>query len=276
MDQQGVWVLPHNSYTFHEKGSRQVDCVAKDEKRAFTTLIASTASGNFLPIQQFWGGKTKGSLPRRTAIGMEDALARSFHFTVAASETSPHSHFSTLKTMKEWVAEIMQPYVKSVIEGNPDLLMDQKSVLFIDIYPVHKSEAFTSHIYTEYLHIIIIFVPGNCTGIFQPADAGLQCIVKHCQKQCLFCWLVEEQRKQVAGGIDPNKVRITTSYPELWDASIHGLVEVYDFMNSPDGQVIVKMVRIILHTETIAHLHYRHGGNVLFLVQSTTCLLSVL
>ncbi len=174
---------------------------------------------------------------------MDDVLAHGFHFTAATSETSPRSHFSTLKTMKEWIAAIMQPYVISIIEANPDLPKDQKSVLFINIYPVHKSEAFTTHVYTEYPCVIIIFVPGNCTGIFQPADIGLQHVVKHHQKQCLFHWLVAEQQKQVAQGIDPVKVRITTSYLELWDASVQGLVEVYDFINTLDGCDIVKMVR---------------------------------
>lgn len=174
---------------------------------------------------------------------MDDVLAHGFHFTAATSETSHRSHFSTLKTMKEWIAAIMQPYVISIIEANPDLPKDQKSVLFINIYPVHKSEAFTTHVYIEYPCVIIIFIPGNCTGIFQPADIGLQHVVKHHQKQCLFRWLVAEQQKQVAQGIDPVKVRITTSYLELWDASVQGLVEVYDFINTLDGCDIVKMVR---------------------------------
>ncbi len=224
--------MPHNSYTFHKKGSWQVDCVAKDEKHAFTALIASSTSENFLPIQQVWGGKTSSSLPKCTAPGIGDALEHGFHFTAAASETSPCSHFSTLKMMKEWIAEVMQLYIVSIIEANPDLPRDQKSILFINIYPVHKSEAFTTHIYLEYPHIIIIFVPGNCTCIFQPANVGLQHVIKHHLKQSLFHWMVVQQQSQVLQSIDAAKVRIMTSYPKLCDASVKGLVDVYDFMNN--------------------------------------------
>ncbi|PBK90520.1 hypothetical protein ARMGADRAFT_1032525 [Armillaria gallica] len=56
----GVWVLPNNSYTFHEKGAWQVDVVAKDEKQCYTALTASMASRTFLPFQQVWAGKTAG------------------------------------------------------------------------------------------------------------------------------------------------------------------------------------------------------------------------
>ncbi|PBK85838.1 hypothetical protein ARMGADRAFT_1087110 [Armillaria gallica] len=72
-DQQGVWVLPSNSYTFHDTGAKQVDVMAKDEKWAFTLMVASTASGNFLPFQQVWCGKTEKSLPSKKAPGMAEA-----------------------------------------------------------------------------------------------------------------------------------------------------------------------------------------------------------
>ncbi|PBK94577.1 hypothetical protein ARMGADRAFT_1028989 [Armillaria gallica] len=48
VDQVGVWLLPNNSYTFHEKGAHQVDMVVKDEKQCYTALTANMASGAFL------------------------------------------------------------------------------------------------------------------------------------------------------------------------------------------------------------------------------------
>ncbi|PBK98808.1 hypothetical protein ARMGADRAFT_1026700 [Armillaria gallica] len=100
---------------------------------------------------------------------MDDVLARGFHFTAAASKTSPKSHFSTLKSMKEWIAAIMQPYVTSIIEANPDLPKDQNVL--------------------------------------------------------------------------SNTVKSSVYFTELQDASIQGLVEVYNFMNTFDGRDIVKMVK---------------------------------
>ncbi|KAJ3745113.1 hypothetical protein DFH05DRAFT_1460002 [Lentinula detonsa] len=143
-DQQGIFLLPSASKTYHKKGDRQVDVVAKDEKRAFTLCVASTAAGDFLPFQCVWAGKTDGSLPSRNAPGMSEALENGFHFTVAASEKSPRSHFSTLKTMKEWIREILVPYRKKVIDEDPGLSDDQKAVLYIDVYPLRDLLKHTS------------------------------------------------------------------------------------------------------------------------------------
>ena len=100
MDQLGNYVLPGNTTTYHTKGAKQVDVVAKDEKRAYTLLVASTAGGDFLPFQQVWAGATSRSLPSEDADGMADAESYGFHFAFARSEKKT-SHFSTLKTMRE-------------------------------------------------------------------------------------------------------------------------------------------------------------------------------
>jgi len=242
VDQMGVYVLPNNSRTFHDKGAAQVDAVAKDEKQAYTLLVASTATVDFLPFQQVWGGKTSRFLPSATAPGMKDALEQCFHFTNAASEKNPNSHFSTLKMMKEWVVEIMVPYVQGVIEANPDLDEHQKAILFIDIYPVHAGQDFTGYIFNDHPNIILIFVPGNCTGIFQPADVGLQRVIKHFLKQQLFAYLAETHRGQISSGISPEDVKITTSFPKLRDASVAGLVQAYDFMSGFRGRELILKV----------------------------------
>ncbi|THU77489.1 hypothetical protein K435DRAFT_877775 [Dendrothele bispora CBS 962.96] len=88
-DQMGIYVLPNSSRTYHPTGEKQVDVVAKDEKRAFTLFVTSTADGDFLPFQQIWGGKTKASTPSSDAPGMNKALDLGFDFTCAASAKSP-------------------------------------------------------------------------------------------------------------------------------------------------------------------------------------------
>ena len=99
-DQIGNHILPSNGCTFNDCGAEQVDIVAKDEKLAFTLLVASTADGDFLPFQQVWAGASVRSLPSKDAPRMQDALARGFDFDFAKSNKKT-SHFSTLKTMKE-------------------------------------------------------------------------------------------------------------------------------------------------------------------------------
>ncbi|KAG6877107.1 hypothetical protein C0992_010825 [Termitomyces sp. T32_za158] len=239
VDQLGNYLLPNLTYTWHDTGAKQVDSNTKDEKRAYTLLVASTPTGEFLPFQQVWSGKTKNSLPRETALRMNEAQKYGMHFTVANSQTSPLSHYSTLKTMKEWISMIMMPYVRHVIEEE-GLEDDQMSILFIDIYPVHNSVEFQTHIFKEYPNIILIFVPENCTGIFQPADIGLQRIIKHMLKQQTVNYMLQSHKEQLARGITPESVKITNSLPPLRDATVAGLVHVYESMQTLRGHEIVQ------------------------------------
>ena len=85
MDQQGVYILPHNNTTYHETGARQVDIAAKEEKRAYTICVASTPDSNFLPFQQVWAGKSSKSLLSLSAKGMQEALEFRIHFAYADS-----------------------------------------------------------------------------------------------------------------------------------------------------------------------------------------------
>ena len=178
LDEQGVYILPNQSITYEVKGKRQVDVQNKDEKRAYTLMVASTPAGDFLPFQQVWGGKVEKSLPSKNADGMAEAKDRGFVFSTTASTTSPRSHFSTLKSMIEYVEGIIIPFVDYVVKED-HLPVDQKFILLIDVYPVHAGKEFHDYIHVKHPRCILIFIPGNCTGKFQPADVGLQRPVKH-------------------------------------------------------------------------------------------------
>ncbi|KIY64144.1 hypothetical protein CYLTODRAFT_472029 [Cylindrobasidium torrendii FP15055 ss-10] len=240
MDQQGMFILPNTSSTLEEAGSRQVDVQAKDEKRAFTVCVSSTADGDFLPFQSVWGGQSARSLPSESAAGMQEAKAYGFDFTFAKSETSKRSHFSTLKTMREYVENIVVPWRDAVLAADPTIPRDHPAILLIDAYPVHLSKNFRTFIFDNHPEIILIYIPANCTGVFQPADVGLQRVIKHQLKQELFEFMIGEQRKQVAQGVRPEDFKVPSGIGELRDASVRGLVKVYEFMQTKPGHSLVK------------------------------------
>ncbi|KAL1738615.1 hypothetical protein HDZ31DRAFT_50711, partial [Schizophyllum fasciatum] len=117
------------TYTYMETGAKQIDAVARDEKQVYTVCIASAASGDFLPFQQVCGGQTLRSCPSPEADGMSEARERGFHFTYAGSKSSPRSHYSTQRTMKEWQDNILVPYINSVINNDTSLGPNQKAIL---------------------------------------------------------------------------------------------------------------------------------------------------
>ncbi|KAG6824721.1 hypothetical protein H0H92_006024 [Tricholoma furcatifolium] len=238
MDQTGILILLSHLKTFHDKGARQVDIVGKDEKRAYTLCVATSAEGDILPFQQVWAGKTEASVPSKGAPGYTEALDLGIKFTTASSNKKT-SHFSTLKTMKEWMTDIYVPYVQSVIEAD-NLPADQKSILLLNCYPVHVGEEFRSYVRAAHPNVFLMFVPANCTGIFQPADVGIQRILKHFLRQETLTYLVDSHRKQVANGLTPAQVKFTTSLPALRDASVQPIVNLFNYLSSSAGRKIIQ------------------------------------
>ena len=71
------------------------------------------------------------------------------------------------------------------------------------------------------------------TWIFQPADVGLNCVIKHQIKQHQTEYLAATYQEQIDSGLMSEQVKLTTSLPVLQDASVNGIVKVYEFMTGP-------------------------------------------
>lgn len=93
-DQTGVSLLPMGNKTYAPRGSKQVPILGKEEKRQFTAMVASSASGTMLPVQCIWSGKTALSLPRNDARAESESRGNRW---VPGGD----NHWSTLETMKQ-------------------------------------------------------------------------------------------------------------------------------------------------------------------------------
>jgi hypothetical protein len=71
---------------------------------------------------------------------------------------------------------------------------------------------------------------------------GLNRIIKHRLKQSQMQFLVDLYQAQIAAGLTPNNVKFSTSLPVLRDATVAGIVDVYDFMTGPTSRELVKKV----------------------------------
>lgn len=241
MDQTGVLILMSSGKTYEKSGSRQVDIAKHDEKRAYTVCVATTPTGTILPFQSVWSGQSSASLPTPAAPRYQDAINEGFHFAYAKSAKKT-SHFSTYKTMTEWMAEILLPYIKQWIEDNPTKARkNQRSILLIDCYPVHIGKDFRLHVVKEYPYIFLLFIPAGCTGGFQPADVGLNRVLKHFLRQQAVEFLVKEHTQQLSEGLTAEQVRFSTSIKTLRNASVEPLVKLYEYLRGPDGRDLIRM-----------------------------------
>ena len=100
----------------------------------------------------------------------------------------------------------------------------------------------------------------------QPADVGLNRVIKHRLKQSQMQYLVEAHQQQIAGNLTPEQVKFSVSLPVLRDASVAGLVEVYDFMTGPTGCQLVKKVNLLYFMYLmirLTSLSFRLGNDAL-------------
>ena len=63
-------------------------------------------------------------------------------------------------------------------------------------------------------------------------------------KQLHMQFLVDSHQTQITAGLTSNNVKFSTSLPVLHDATVTGIVDVYDFITGPTGHKLVKRVSL--------------------------------
>lgn len=225
-DQTGVQYSAGALQTYAETGSKQVEVVGKDEKRAFTLMVGISMSGEVLPFQAIYAGKTSQSLPASNAPNYTKATKElKFHFESSGNDT----YWSTMATMQSYVANILAPYFKSQCE-KPGL-SNQLCIWQIDCWSVHQSIEFCSWMQKHYSWIRIHYIPANCTGIFQPCNVGIQRILKLAIRWSALQDIVSDTMKQLNTGIEPSKVEFGKKLPLVRNRSVGWLVNGYEAIN---------------------------------------------
>jgi hypothetical protein len=155
-DQTGLHLVPlGNEKTYEAKGKIQVGIAGLNEKAQITAVVTSTAAGNMLPVQLIFTGLSERSLPSASASA--DARMEGFDIT------NTKNHWSSLETMKRYIKNIIDPYVKKT-RTEMKLPDDQKVVLLMDCWSVHRSKEFRGFLSDHYKNYFILFVPAGCTG----------------------------------------------------------------------------------------------------------------
>jgi hypothetical protein len=223
-DQTQVVVQDTSTGTFAERGSKQVAVVGKEEKRAWTAMVAASAGGKVLPLQIIMKGKTSRSLPRPSAPMTTESNARGIAFTL-----NEKNYWSNHTTMKEWVTDILVPFWVTVKADN-GLKPDQVCILQLDCWSVHRSAEFRHWMRDTYPWIVLDFIPGGCTGIWQPMDVGLQQPFKACIKHLQNEDAVLETMEQLdmVGNVEDNTLKLDETIGTLRDRSVGWFVGAMD------------------------------------------------
>jgi hypothetical protein len=101
-DQTALHIRPSTDQTYDVKGVKDVKSLGKDDKRQITCTIRSAASGDLLPLQLIFQGKTIVVVPKDPRAVA--ARAKGWHLTMSSN------HWSNQQTMREFIDQVIVPW----------------------------------------------------------------------------------------------------------------------------------------------------------------------
>ncbi|KAK9916183.1 hypothetical protein WJX75_009771 [Coccomyxa subellipsoidea] len=124
-----------------------------------TGIPLSSAAGEMGPFQLIIQGKTDRTFQPMQALIIEPEFA-GWNFTYS------ENHRSNLETMKEFVSELLVPWLQDNIKALK-LPEDQKAVALMDCWSVHNSQAFRTWWKEKYPWLLFLYIPA--VGLFVPS-----------------------------------------------------------------------------------------------------------
>ncbi|KAG8955750.1 hypothetical protein FRC04_007741 [Tulasnella sp. 424] len=250
-DQTQVILAQGTKASYAETNSKQVDVVGQTEKRAFTLMLSVSQSGDALPFQAIYTGKDpQRSLPKPTAFAYNELVSLGHRFEVSKTST----YWATQETMRYYVIHIAAPYFRRKI-NELKLPGNQRCILYIDVWSVHRSAEFRGWLRTMYPWILLQFCPGGCTSLFQPCDANINRLAKEAIRRAALEDIIKETTAFLEAGISPESIVLDKTIGTLRNRTPGWLLAAWKAVNQGDHVLkvslgaLVERVAIIVFTD---------------------------
>ena len=146
-DQTGINYIPISSWTMEEAGKKRVEIIGKDDKRQITAVFGASMSGDFLPVQLVYQGKSKKCLPP-------------FEFPPEWDINFSENHWSNEHTMLCYFRKVVFPYLNKK-RAELNLPSDYPALLLFDNFKGQCTNDVLQLLDSHNVNIVI--VPANCT-----------------------------------------------------------------------------------------------------------------
>ncbi|CAG2257650.1 SF4 [Mytilus edulis] len=183
-DQTGCQLVPGGDWTMEKEGTQQISISGLDDKRQITLLLAVSMSGDLLPPQLIYPGKTDRCLPK----GVD--------FPSTWDVTCTETHWSNEDTMMQFVNNVIVPYVDEIRDSMPlNNSTTQKAIAIFDVFKAHRGERLLNLLKDN--DIVPLFVPAACTDRLQPLDLSVNREYKEQLKSHFHDWYSAEVIHQI-------------------------------------------------------------------------------
>ena len=217
-DHTGINIVPSSTWTMEAKGSKKVAAIGLNDKRQITAVFCAALSGELLPLQLIYQGKTAACLPR-------------FSFPSEWNVTYTPNHWSNEQKTKEYIHKIILPYVeaKRNAHGRPN----QTALVIFDEF---KGQV-TDDVYNllDDHNILVVKVPPNCTDHLQPMDLIINKSVKDYLQDTFQKWYSSEVEKSYHQDKSATPVDLRMSIMKPLGAG--WLVGAYNYIKEKDSLV---------------------------------------
>ena len=216
-DHTGISIVPGSSWTMELKGSKRVEIVGISDKRQITAVLCGTLTGEFLPPQLIYQGKTSARLPRHK-------FPDDWHITCTPN------HWSNEDKTREYINKIIIPYVQQK-RKELKLSSDQPALALFDVFKGQQTEDIADLL--EENNIIVVPIPANCTDRLQPMDLSVNKSAKEFMRGKFREWYATQVQKQLDEGasqISPVDLRMSIMKPlgARWLVSLHDYIKEHN------------------------------------------------
>ena len=217
-DQVGVNLVPSQSWTMEGQGSSRVEIAGSKDKRQITLTLAGSMTGELLPLQLLYQGKTARCHPK-------------YSFLTTFDIWHTPNHWANEETTLQFIRNIIVPYIQEIRAKKR--APDQKALVIFDVFKGNMVEAVETLL--EENGIVRVIVPNNCTDLFQPLDLSVNKPFKDKLRRGFAEWYTNEVAKQLKDGSQADAIHIDMRMSIVKELSCKWIMSAYDHIHcSPE------------------------------------------
>ena len=214
-DHTALHLVPTGQWTMNKSGEKVVPIINSDDKRQITAVLAVTMSGEYLPPQLIYKGKTKRCHP----VGEVPQGWDIWH---------SHNHWANEETMIRYVETVIAPFLDDK-RAVSQLDKTHPALAVFDCFRGQTTPDFNAVLQKH--NIIQVPVPANRTGKLQPLDISINKPVKDELRRRFHSWYAEEVTKQMRT-LSIHEVQVDVSAAAIKSKSLGWFVSTWQSVST--------------------------------------------
>lgn len=211
-DQTPLHLVPTGQWTMNKEKEKVISIAHSDDKRQITATLAVTLTGEYLPPQLIFQGKTTRCHPRVDVPEGWDL----WH--------SPN-HWANEETMTRYLHRVIIPFVNRK-RGELGVSNTQPALAIFDCFKGQTTDLILQTLKKN--NIVSVIVPANCTDKLQPIDLSINKPIKDGLRSSFQSWYANEIQKQIKDDPQLQHVKVDLSAPAVKTSSTKWLISLWE------------------------------------------------